>query len=129
MSRKFITFVLAASIAATGLSAQSARAGDRDLGRALAAIAGIAIVGAAIHDANKDQRRVIRHHQPRKKQLHFQHAPRYNSFARDRRFERQVDRRAERRFERRLERRAYRQGLRHGYGQHRYSARPYGYGN
>lgn len=61
--RKFIGAILAASIAITGLSAVPARAND-DVGKALAALAGIAIVGAVIHDKKQDKKRARSHAQP-----------------------------------------------------------------
>jgi len=57
MSGKFISLILAASLAVTGMTAVPARADDQDVARALAAIAGIAIIGAVIHDKNKSKRR------------------------------------------------------------------------
>jgi len=57
MSGKFIALIVAASIAVTGFTAAPAKAGDRDVARALAAIAGIAIIGVAINEHNKSQNR------------------------------------------------------------------------
>ncbi|MBZ8118143.1 hypothetical protein KUD11_05730 [Roseovarius sp. LXJ103] len=86
MSGKFISLIVAASMAVTGFTAAPAAAGDRDVVRALAAIAGIAIIGAAIHEQNKSQQRRAHvstrshnnhgYHQPRKyKQAkHYNHA-------------------------------------------------------
>ncbi|PVA10051.1 hypothetical protein DC366_10370 [Pelagivirga sediminicola] len=126
MAGKFISIVLAASVAVTGLTAAPARAADRDVARALAAIAGIAIVGAVIHDAQKNKRRAEARHHPRP--VYKTHRP-Y---------------RAEKRHHRRkaIRERAYRRGYnyhrrdtrprraerRHG-SQHGYSARPRRYGN
>ena len=107
MARKFMSLIIAASIAVTGLSAAPAQASDRDLARALAAIAGVAIIGAVIHDNNKSKRRVIQHHQPRQK--FYGHAPRARAYDRPHR----------------AERRSYRKGFRNGYGQRHYSARPH----
>ncbi len=57
MSGKFISLILAASLAVAGMTATPAAASDRDMARALAAIAGIAIIGVAISDNNKSKRR------------------------------------------------------------------------
>ena len=56
MHRKFIATVVATSILLTGFAAAPARANQEDVGRALAALLGIAIVGAVIHDSNKDNK-------------------------------------------------------------------------
>jgi hypothetical protein len=55
--RKFIATVSAAAIAITAMGAVPAHADDRDAARALAAILGIAVVGALIHENNKDKKR------------------------------------------------------------------------
>lgn len=55
--RQFIATIAAAAIAITGVSAAPARAGDDEVGAALAALLGLAIVGAVIHDKNKDKKR------------------------------------------------------------------------
>lgn len=52
MHRKFIATIVAAALAVTVIGNAPARANDNVLG-ALAAIAGIAIVGKVIHDHNK----------------------------------------------------------------------------
>ncbi|MFK7878649.1 hypothetical protein [Roseobacter sp.] len=52
MSRKFITTIVAVALAVTAFGRAPARADDNLIG-ALAAIAGIAIVGKVIHDHNK----------------------------------------------------------------------------
>ncbi|WP_300056989.1 hypothetical protein [uncultured Roseobacter sp.] len=52
MHRKFIATVIAAALTVTAIGSAPARA-DNDALRALAAIAGIAIVGKVIHDRNK----------------------------------------------------------------------------
>lgn len=57
MSGKFISLIIAASVAVTGLTAAPAQASDRDLARALAAIAGVAVIGAVIHESNKKKKR------------------------------------------------------------------------
>ena len=59
MHRKFIAAVVAAAMLITGLSAAPARADSDDLARALAAIAGLAIVGTVIKNRNdrRDEKR------------------------------------------------------------------------
>ncbi|WP_298915726.1 hypothetical protein [uncultured Roseobacter sp.] len=52
MHRKFIATIVAAALAVTAIGSAPARA-DNDLLKALAAIAGVAIVGKVIHDRNK----------------------------------------------------------------------------
>ena len=52
MSAKFISLILGASMAITSLTAAPARAGDKDLARAVAAIAGIALIGAAVSNSS-----------------------------------------------------------------------------
>ncbi len=74
MHRKFIAAIAAASIFITGISAAPVRAGDDDVARALAAIVGLAIVGAAINEARDDRKKkasvtrkkVHKHHQVKK---------------------------------------------------------------
>lgn len=53
MSRKFIATILAAAIAVTGLTAAPARADSKDVARALAAIATIAIIAKTLDDSNR----------------------------------------------------------------------------
>jgi hypothetical protein len=53
MHRKSIAAIISASIAITAFSANSAAAGDRDTANFLAGLAGLAIIGAIIHDSNK----------------------------------------------------------------------------
>ncbi len=65
MYRKFIGTLCAAAIALTALGAAPAFAGDRENARALAAILGIAAVGALIHQKNKkDKKRADAYHAP-----------------------------------------------------------------
>lgn len=66
MAGKFITLILAASVAVTGMTVTPARASDRDVMLGLAALAGIAVLGASINDAKRDNRYVApqRHVQP-----------------------------------------------------------------
>ena len=68
MHRKFIATVAAASILITGFAAAPAHANQEDVGRALAALLGVAIVGAVIHENKKN----------RKQRAHVQPAPRHN---------------------------------------------------
>ena len=64
MHRKFITFVVTVSIVIAGFGAAPARADNNDLARALAAIVGIAVIGAAIKN-KRDKDKVSRnYHQP-----------------------------------------------------------------
>lgn len=56
MSRKFIATVLAAAIAVTGLAVTPAKADNRDVARALAAIATIAIIAKTLDDSNSRKR-------------------------------------------------------------------------
>ena len=73
MYRKFIATVSAAAIALTAMGATPAFADDRDAARALAAILGIAVVGALIHESNKDKKRKVHRHTHRPK--HHAHKP------------------------------------------------------
>jgi hypothetical protein len=52
MYSKFISLIVGAAMAITSFSAP-ASAGDRDVARAVAAIAGIALIGAAINQSSK----------------------------------------------------------------------------
>ena len=67
MYRRFIATVAAVSVAITALGAAPARADDKDVARALAAILGIAVVGKIIHDKKKDKERAVtrRYNEPR----------------------------------------------------------------
>ncbi|MRU15807.1 hypothetical protein FDP25_10250 [Roseovarius sp. A21] len=60
MHRKFITLIVAASMAVTGLSAAPARADAEDAAKVIAGVAALAILGAAIADADDDRDRVTR---------------------------------------------------------------------
>lgn len=65
MYRKFIAGVIAAAVVVTTLGASPARADDKDVARAVAAILGIAIVGKIIHDRNKDRdEEAVTHRRP-----------------------------------------------------------------
>lgn len=83
MSRKFIATIVAASIAVTGFGAAPARADDDDVRRALAAILGLAVVGAIIHESKKDDHVVTRHkprtvyNPPRPRHAHPKPRPRH----------------------------------------------------
>ncbi|SLN57569.1 hypothetical protein PEL8287_03094 [Roseovarius litorisediminis] len=57
MYRKFISIVVAASVAVTGLTAAPARAEINDTTKIIAGVAALAIIGAAIADNKKDKRR------------------------------------------------------------------------
>ncbi len=54
--RTFISIILAAAIAVTGMSAAPARA-DNDAAKVIAGVAALAIIGAAIAEERKDRRR------------------------------------------------------------------------
>ena len=88
MHRKFIATVAAASILITGFAAVPAQANQQDVGRALAAVLGLAIVGAVIHDSQKDKKKV-QHVQPapRHKTIKRAHNPRHYK---SKRFQRRV---------------------------------------
>ncbi|WP_294620033.1 hypothetical protein [uncultured Roseovarius sp.] len=59
MHRKFITLIVAAAMAVTGLSAAPARADSEDVAKVIAGVAALAILGAAIADAKDDKDRVV----------------------------------------------------------------------
>lgn len=62
--KKFISAIAAISILITGVSASQAEAGQYDAERAIAAILGLAVIGAIIAEDRKDDRRdnaVTRH--------------------------------------------------------------------
>ncbi|MCD9147256.1 hypothetical protein [Pseudophaeobacter flagellatus] len=64
--RKFIALILAASLAITGISSTPVQAGN-DVGKVVAGLAVLGILGAALHDHNtRDRRRetVTRPHRP-----------------------------------------------------------------
>lgn len=78
MYRKFITTIAAASIALTALGSQAVHAGERDNAnaQAIAAILGIAALGAIIHNNKKDKKRDNQvHHRPAPI-----HSPDYNRY-------------------------------------------------
>lgn len=64
MYRRFIATVAAASIAITAFGAAPARADDKDLAKALAAILGIAVVGKIIHDNRKEREQAATRNHP-----------------------------------------------------------------
>jgi len=53
--RKVIAAVVTAAIVIAGLGASSARAGEYDTERVIAALLGLAVIGAIIADRNKDE--------------------------------------------------------------------------
>lgn len=61
LHHKFIASVVCLSILITAGTAAPSRADQDDVGRALAAILGLAIVGAVIADQKKDKREVYKH--------------------------------------------------------------------
>jgi len=134
MSRKFISLIVAASIAVTGLTAAPAQANERDLARALATIAGVAIVGVAINEASKKKRRAAQrrfHQQPQFHQQPKYHAKRKHGKkhgkkharqrAHDRAYRQDLNDHRSHVRERRSERRGHQGGRG---GQEYYSARP-----
>jgi len=62
--RQFIATVAAAAIAITGFTAAPARAGEDEVGAALAALLGLAIVGAVIKDKRDDRKARQQVHTP-----------------------------------------------------------------
>jgi hypothetical protein len=56
MTRRFIATLLAGAIAITGISTQTAQAGDRELARFLAGAAALVVIGAAIKKDNDRKR-------------------------------------------------------------------------
>ncbi|EBA17170.1 hypothetical protein RSK20926_09372 [Roseobacter sp. SK209-2-6] len=82
--RKFIAIVLSAALAVTGISAVPARA-DNDVGKVVAGIAVLGILGAALHRHNTRDRRhqqVTRPYQPQHPKPIPQHFRRYDLPAR-----------------------------------------------
>jgi hypothetical protein len=62
MSRKFISTVLAASIAVTGFFAAPARAGDDDVAKVIAGMAALFIIGSAIKKSRNDDNHGYNNH-------------------------------------------------------------------
>jgi hypothetical protein len=69
MHRKFMATIAAASIAITSFAAAPAKADPNEVGRTLAAVLGLAIVGAVIIDKKNDKKHVS----------HARPAPRYKT--------------------------------------------------
>lgn len=55
--RHFIAIVVTSAIAITGFSAAPARAGQDDVNKALAALAGLAVLGVVIHNVREDDKK------------------------------------------------------------------------
>ena len=72
IQKTFIATVAAAAIAITGIGAAPARAGDDEVGAALAALLGLAIVGAVIKEKRDDRKARQQVHVP---QPHVQPGP------------------------------------------------------
>lgn len=72
LHRQFIAAVLAAAVAVTGLTAAPARA-DNDAAKVIAAVAALAIIGAAVADANKSKRPKVIYRTPPAYGHHKQH--------------------------------------------------------
>ena len=70
MHRKFIATIVATSIFITGFAAAPARADQDDFGRAIAALLGVAIVGAVIHENKKDKKRKAQVYQQSRQKVH-----------------------------------------------------------
>ncbi len=56
IQKRFIAAIAAVAIAVTGISAAPARAGDDDAAAAIAALLGLAVIGAVIADKRKDKK-------------------------------------------------------------------------
>lgn len=69
MSRKFISGILAASIAISTLSAVPARADERDAMRAVAGITALFILGKAIENSRRDRETVTRQTGPSREEV------------------------------------------------------------
>lgn len=98
LHRHFIAAVLAAAVAVTGLTAAPARA-DNDAAKIIAGVAALAIIGAAVADANKSQRpKVIYqtpsaygHHKHQARHKGYKTHKRYGAHKRHDRHNRHVD--------------------------------------
>ena len=77
MFRKFITKVVAAAIIVTAAGSVPAQASDRDLARALALVAGVAIVSTVISDHRHEPKKVTRTRSVAPKQGYVRKAQRY----------------------------------------------------
>ncbi|MFD1509257.1 hypothetical protein [Lacimonas salitolerans] len=64
MSRKFIATILAGALAVTAFAAAPARADSKDVAKALAGIAALAIIAKAIDDRRDDKRKQTHVHTP-----------------------------------------------------------------
>ncbi len=58
--RTFISIILAAALAVTGMTSTAAQAGDRDVARWVAGAVALGLIGAAIADQRRDDRAVTR---------------------------------------------------------------------
>ena len=70
LQKRFIATIAAAAIAVTGISAAPARAGDDDAAAAIAALLGLAVIGAVIADKRKDKKERV--HVTKKHPQHVQ---------------------------------------------------------
>ncbi|MEL6380822.1 MAG: hypothetical protein AAFQ29_13780, partial [Pseudomonadota bacterium] len=66
---RFISAIAALAIVVTGFSAAPARAGDDDAAAAIAALLGLAVIGAVIADKRKDKKERVVVHPKRPKPL------------------------------------------------------------
>lgn len=60
--RTFISLILAAALAVTGVTAAPAQAGDKDVAKWVAGAVALGLIGAAIADQRRDDRAVTRQH-------------------------------------------------------------------
>lgn len=98
LHRQFIAAVLATAVAVTGLTAAPARA-DNDAAKVIAGVAALAIIGAAVADANKSKRpKVIYptppaygHHKQRARHKSYKARKRHKAHKRHDRYSRHVE--------------------------------------
>lgn len=80
--RKFISLILAAALAVTGMTAAPVQASDRDVAKWVAGAVALGLIGAAIADKRRDDRAVTRHqggHLPRFNKGHRRGHDRYDN--------------------------------------------------
>ncbi|WP_428514403.1 hypothetical protein [Roseovarius sp.] len=80
--RTFISLILAAALAVTGMTAAPAQAGDKDVAKWVAGAVALGLIGAAIADQRRDDRAVTRHqggHGPRFNNGHRRGHDRYDN--------------------------------------------------
>lgn len=79
MHRKFIAFVLSAAMAVTALTTGPVRADEEDIAKWIAGAAALAIIGAAIADANKDRKTPAYNYNQGYGHNNYGHDPKYGS--------------------------------------------------